>query len=284
MNHSTGQNQDSKSDPTSGQAFGASVTGRGHLLQNKPVEDRFAVYQWLGNDPAGHLTVMICADGAGSAGRSWAGAWMACRVVVQAVQERIGSRAGHSELTSPEAWTEARVKRLFERARRRIHSWSKILNAKPGDLATTLNLAVLGRDFSSFAQVGDGLIGYQVQDGQNGWHLANQPDQGEFAGETTFLTSPNWLDQIRVRTIYEPLERVFVSTDGLLPVILDQSSAQIHRPFVDPLFSALESRAIDANLKEASLTRFLQSDRLKSRCDDDLTLILANRIQDSVDG
>jgi hypothetical protein len=265
------------------EAFGASVTGQGHLHQNQPGQDRYATFQWIGKDPASRLLVIGCADGAGSAAKSWAGAWMGCRAVIQAIQERLQTSSGESSLIRSEGWTEAYIKRLFDQSRRRIQRWSSTLNATPADLATTMNLAVIGHDFGCFAQVGDGLIGYQLQASPNLWELANQPDQGEFAGETTFLTSPNWLDQMRIRMIREPLGRVFVSTDGLLPVILDQSSGQIHTRFVNPLFTVLENPAMPSDLKKVSLGQFLQSDRIKSRCDDDLTLILANRSQVHVD-
>jgi hypothetical protein len=208
---------------------------------------------------------------------------MGCRAVTQAIQERLQTSSGESSLIRSEGWTEVYIKHLFDQSRRRIQRWSSTLNATPADLATTLNLAVIGHDFGCFAQVGDGLIGYQLQASPNLWELANQPDQGEFAGETTFLTSPNWLDQMRIRMIREPLGRVFVSTDGLLSVILDQSSGQIHTRFVNPLFTVLANPAMPSDLKKVSLGQFLQSDRIKSRCDDDLTLILANRSQVHVD-
>lgn len=265
------------------EAFGASVTGQGHLHQNQPGQDRFSTFQWVGKDPVSHLMVIVCADGAGSAAKSWAGAWMGCRAVIQAIQQRLQTSSGEARLIRSEGWTEAYIKHLFDQSRRRIQRWSSTLNATPADLATTMNLAVIGPDFGCFAQVGDGLIGFQVQDNPNPWELANQPDQGEFAGETTFLTSPNWLDQMRIRMVREPLGRVFVSTDGLLSVILDQSSGQIHTRFVNPLFTVLENPAMPSNLKKVSLGQFLQSDRIKSRCDDDLTLILANRSQVHVD-
>ena len=269
--------------PNLWEAFGASVTGQGHLYQNQPGQDRFSTFQWIGKDPANHLMVIVCADGAGSAAKSWAGAWMGCRAVIQAIQKRLQTSSGEARLIRSGGWTEAYIKHLFDQSRRRIQRWSSTLNATPADLATTMNLAVIGPDFGCFAQVGDGLIGFQVQDNPNPWELANQPDQGEFAGETTFLTSPNWLDQMRIRMIREPLGRVFVSTDGLLPVILDQSSGQIHARFVNPLFAALANPAMPSDLKKVSLGQFLQSDRIKSRCDDDLTLILANRAQVHVD-
>lgn len=269
--------------PNLWEVLGASVTGQGHLHQNQPGQDRFSTFQWVGKDPVSHLMVIVCADGAGSAAKSWAGAWMGCRAVIQAIQQRLQTSSGEARLIRSEGWTEAYIKHLFDQSRRRIQRWSSTLNATPADLATTMNLAVIGPDFGCFAQVGDGLIGFQVQDNPNPWELANQPDQGEFAGETTFLTSPNWLDQMRIRMVREPLGRVFVSTDGLLSVILDQSSGQIHTRFVNPLFTVLENPAMPSNLKKVSLGQFLQSDRIKSRCDDDLTLILANRSQVHVD-
>lgn len=254
---------------------GASVTGSGHVQRNEPGQDRMAWQVWADCNGLSSLCVVVCADGAGSARKSWAGAWAACRSLIGTIDSTMKTPAGHARLTGPEGWTNGQVQALFRRARQHVMRWSAALNATPADLSTTLNMAVLGRDFGCFAQVGDGLIAYQAGQELPGWQLATMPDIGEFAGETTFLTSQNWADRLAVRLVSQPIEKVCLSTDGLAPILFQAQQSTIHGPFLDPLWAGLHRLVMTDLQKSQALATFLKSPRVTSRCDDDLTLILA---------
>lgn len=256
---------------------GASVTGSGHIGRAEPGQDRLAWRVWAGEQDASPLLIMVCADGAGSARRSWAGAWMACRALVSAVDAAMQSPAGCARMREANTWTHGFVERLFCQARRRVLRWSSEIHGLPTDLSTTLNMAVLGGHFGCFARVGDGLIAFQAGPEYQDWTLAAAPDTGEFAGETTFLTSPNFAEKLAVRLVPQAIDKICLSTDGLAPILYNAQQSAIHSPFLNPLFQGLAHPGLTASQKSAALAHFLKSSRVASRCDDDLTLLLAER-------
>lgn len=256
---------------------GASVTGSGHIGRAEPGQDRMGWRVWAGEQDASPLLIMVCADGAGSARRSWAGAWMACRALISAVDAAMQSPAGCARMRDSGEWSTGFVERFFSQARRRVLAFSSAIHAAPADLSTTLNMAVLGPDFGCFAQVGDGLIAFQAGLEFPEWTLASVPDTGEYAGETTFLTSHNFAEKLAVRLVPQAIDKICLSTDGLAPIIYNAQQSAIHSPFLNPLFQGLARPGLTASQKSAALAQFLKSSRVASRCDDDLTLLLAER-------
>lgn len=254
--------------------YAASVTGRGHVQRNQPGQDRFDWKKWGDSGNETPVLVMVCADGAGSARRSWAGARVACRSMIHLIDQRMKTPAGRERLSHADGWNDEYIHRLFRQVRGRAFGWGESINSSAQELATTLNLAVLGPDFGCFAQVGDGLIGFRATRENAGWELANQPENGEFAGETTFLTSENWLEKLAVRRFFGSVEQAFVSTDGLAPILFQSATYSVHQPFLDPLFKGLGQDSLPEELKSEKLAEFLKSDRVAGRCDDDLTLML----------
>jgi hypothetical protein len=262
----------------------AGVTGLGHRLHGEPGQDRLTWRTWKNATTGRALLVILCSDGAGSARKSWAGAWMACRSIVMDI-DRLTTRASiESSPYRPEFWNESRLIRLVRDARSRTLRWSRLLNAQADDLAATLNMAIVGDDFARFAQIGDGIMGFSFSDVSGDWQLAIPPQTGEFAGETFFLNSREWSENMRFRNLDIAPKRVVVSSDGLSPILFDARSGTIHPKFVDPLFSALAGDVIPDSSKDDRLTRFLESDRVANACDDDLSLVLARRSEpDAVD-
>lgn len=264
------------------EVVGASVTGTSHHHAAQPGQDRFLNRIWrLENGES--LTVIACADGAGSAGRSWAGAWMACRSVMDFMSAFLISPARQHRLLSPEFDERAFFQNMTESIRRRLTQWSKRLNTIFSSLATTLNVAILTRNTAFFAQVGDGLIGFQTTQDPKNWQMVQRIRVGEFAGETTFLTSPDWSDQLIVETVHKSLCRVVISTDGLLPILYHFQSESIHAPFLEPLYQAVQSGSQTPGDRAELLRKFMTGKRVASRCDDDLTLILCSLVTHEVD-
>lgn len=264
------------------EVVGASVTGTSHNLAGQPGQDRFLYRTWR-FESGESLTVIVCADGAGSAGRSWAGAWMACRTVTEYMNASMLSPARQRRMLSPEFDDRAFFVTMIESVRRRLTYWSKRLNTTFPAMATTLNVAVLKRDGALFAQIGDGLIGFQTTHDSQNWRMVQRIQAGEFVGETTFLTSPDWRDRLIVETVHEPLCRVVVSTDGLLPILFHSQSETIHAPFLEPLYRAVQSGNHSPEDRAELLRKFLTGQRVTARCEDDLTLILCSLPTPEVD-
>ena len=139
-----------------------------------------------------------------------------------------------------------------------------------GDLATTLALVLATPDGLWAAQVGDGTV--VVADPDGSLTAIADGEREEYLNETTFLTSKNWRDACTVEKADVPVESVALLTDGLGLLALDLSEGgKPHTPFFKPLLGF--ARAEDACPVE--LERFLESERVATRTDDDVTLVLA---------
>ena len=98
-------------------------------------------------------------------------------------------------------------------------------------------------------------------------------DKGEFANETTFVTSRNALDDMQVSVISHPLEFICAATDGLERVALRVSDWMPFAPFFNPLSEYL-AQTPNPDEDKAYLASFLDSERLNQKTQDDKTLLL----------
>lgn len=264
---------------TGWRVFAASVRGRDHEARQEPGQDRFAIVRRAEPGTGRTLLAIVAADGAGSARKSWAGAWAACRSIREGVEALPGRNARGITPYSAEFWTDDVIERLFETAYASVAQWSRALNATVDDLATTLNVAIVGDGFARFARVGDGILAYYEDRSQSEgtWTVAIEPDQGEYAGETAFLTSADRKERRTIVSLDRAPRHVIVATDGIVPIMIDQRQKSIFRPFVDPLSKALLRDSGGTDERSPGLQRFLASDRVGLTCPDDLTVILASR-------
>lgn len=109
-------------------------------------------------------------------------------------------------------------------------------------------------------------------------HLGNLlaltiPDNGEYINETTFLTSPGALETAQMRLWRETIVNIGLLTDGLQMLALNMVVSEPHKPFFFPLFDFVKNAEDQAEAKE-QLVKFLGSERITQRTDDDLTLII----------
>jgi hypothetical protein len=235
-----------------------SVAGRSHLANDRGNED--AVRTTV--QPDGTLLLAL-ADGAGSAPRAGDGAWRSVDTAAMALAAFVGQAA-----------SEAGLRHALRQVRHEVAALACELGARPRDFACTLLLAVISADTLAVLQVGDGAI---VARSEGDWRRVTQPLRGRHAGETVFVTSRRATDVARVDK--RPLARIdaiALLSDGLEPVATDVGSGDPHGPFFDPL-AAFAARDRELAQQEAELEAFLASERVQSRCLDDLSLILAVR-------
>lgn len=242
-------------------AVSASVIGTSHEKRGQPCQDA----AWYGSE--GEVFVAACADGAGSALRAEVGARLACQEAVVAALADI--REGYRLcLDDP-----SRVRRWFGRARARLSHEACVQNVPSRDYACTLLLAAIDERGGLFGQVGDGAIVLFHEDRYN--HVF-WPDGGEYANQTTFLTDPDFDACLQLDAASFPLDRVALFSDGLQRLALHEATRTAHGPFFVPLFAKLLATA-DAATLEPALRRWLGSDAINQRTDDDKTLLLAVR-------
>ena len=236
---------------------GASVEGSGHRRNGSGCQDANA---WAVLDP--DTLVAAVADGAGSARLAADGSRLAADFSVEYVAWRISEQ---DEIDPLEVLTDAMAATRSRLDRAAVDGEHEV-----ADLATTLALVLARPEGVWAAQVGDGSVVIHGSDGS----LVSiaEGERQEYLNETTFLTSNGWREACTVEEVSAPVESVALLTDGLGMLALDfNDGARPHPPFFTPLLGF--ARAADP--KPVDLERFLESDRVATRTDDDVTLLLA---------
>lgn len=213
----------------------ASKRGRSHAQEGKPRDDDFKLYH---DDVSGWYIIAV-ADGAGSARYSRRGSEIACNTIVdycgkkltdnyefeQEVSSWIADKGDDEKRTKV---TRDVIDIVFKGAIKAHEAIRKVAEAnddyKLKDFATTLMFAICkkytsGWFIASF-WVGDGAMAiYNKEEGTI--KLLGTPDEGEFSGQTRFLTMPEVFhdkDVIakRLRMAVVPdFTALFLMTDGV---------------------------------------------------------------------
>lgn len=213
----------------------ASQRGRSHAQEGKPRDDHFALYHCPDSD----WYIIAVADGAGSAKYSRKGSEIACNTAVEHCIEKLLDNPGfESAIVEYEADKHNAAKRhaltthVFDvvyRGATKAHEAIKSVadaNAdfKLKDFATTLMFAICKKyDFGWFIAsfwVGDGAMCLYDEKGGT-IKLLGTPDEGEFSGQTRFLTMPEIFrdpDVYQKRlcmSIVPDFTALFLMTDGV---------------------------------------------------------------------
>jgi hypothetical protein len=143
------------------------------------------------------------------------------------------------------------------------------------DYACTLLCAVIDREAAAYAQLGDGAI---VAGCGEDIEPVFWPQQGEYANTTYFITAPEHLERVQMRTGAEVPERVALLSDGLQNLALRMVDRSAYPGFFSPLFrDLLRQPPGEAEALLEPLRDFLNSPRVNARTDDDKSLLLAVR-------
>ena len=231
------------------------MRGTSHAVSGHPCQD-FCAGSLIGSTLAA-----ACSDGAGSAELSHLGS--------KAAVERFMEIAVPSE-SAPEP---AQIETWVEAARERVLEEAATQGVVPRQLACTLLVAIVGDGWAAFAQIGDGVI---VFNGDEGYELAFGPQNGEYANTTRFLTDDDYRKHLRIKIVTRQIGELSVMTDGLQMLALDFKGARVHDRFFEPLFRTVRNNPDEVALR-ASLLDFMDSKRVNERTDDDKTLLLATR-------
>lgn len=236
----------------------ASAVGTSHLADARPCQDAHRVAM-----ASRDCLIAAVADGAGSAQCSELGARIA---VAEAVESLLTQPASQSA----EAW-EAALKEAFRCALAAIDEEAAQSGTDRREYSTTLLVVVVAPQATYIASVGDCFCVLRSQGGD--WQLPVAPARGEYANETTFLTSSDWEERL-VFVTQPPATRLALLTDGLLRLALNLARPAPHPPFFESLFAFVQKAAGTPQAAEA-LEKFLMSERVNARTDDDKTLVMA---------
>ena len=240
----------------------ASVCGTSHLKNKQLCQDAHH-WQLLPDN----VLVAAAADGAGSATQGKVGAMVAVETAVENISIK--------EINRQELADDALVRSLLAgamlSAAKAVEEEAMACDKQPMDLATTLILMIATPELVAVAQIGDGVA---VAKDEAGNLLAlTMPDNGEYINETTFLTSPTALDTAQLKIWRQSIVNVGMITDGLEMLAMNMAVGAPHKPFFMPLFEFV-ANAEDKSVAQEQLVRFLRSEKITQRTDDDLTLII----------
>jgi serine/threonine protein phosphatase PrpC len=248
-------------------AIARSQIGTSHIKQQISCQD-YSDYCIFNN-----LILGAVADGAGSAKFADIGAKLAVKTVLSYLCEYQVNKPYWQERSRPrseqpirEMFTQG-VKRvvyaLQEEARHNDYSFQ--------DLACTLLVFVATPYWIAAMQIGDGFIVICPQQGN--YQLLFPPDKGEFANETTFVTSASALSEMQICVQPGKQEFICASTDGLERVAIQIRDWAPFPPFFNPLQEYLNE--IDSpETEDEYIQTFLESERLNHYTNDDKTLLL----------
>ena len=189
----------------------ASVRGKYHAHAGLWRDDAFA---W---GSAGPWTVLVVADGAGSAPLSRVASAVACAEGVRALKEKTADLP-----PGPEAAERLRaaLAAAVIRAREAVRSEAEKRGRPEREFHTTCLLVVHAAapeaDVVAALQVGDGAVGLYHDDGT--CMILGEADHGTYASETRFLTTPRideGLERRAVVAVRAGVRAVAVMTDGV---------------------------------------------------------------------
>ena len=223
--------------------------------------------------PEGGLVAAV-ADGAGSASLGKVGAIVASQTAVETIRLQYGATKNVSDLDGEEddkKW-QLLLNNALEAAKKAVEEEAIACKVTPRELATTLIIVVATPDLIAAVQVGDGVA---VGCDRAGNIIAlTEPQRGEYVNETIFLVSPNALENIHVNVWRGVVANIAMLSDGLQMLALEMNGSKPHAPFFFPMFQFVADVTDERDAQE-QLVAFLRSERISTRTDDDLTLLLA---------
>jgi hypothetical protein len=247
---------------------GARATGTSHVDRDQPCQDYFCADIASAADGDEYLLAVI-ADGAGSAVEGAEGSRLVCETVMQGMRDAISASEPALDAEAVRFW--------LHWARVAIEEKAQADGLCARDFACTILGAVVGPTETLFFQIGDGAIVAFTEAGATG--VVFWPDGGEYVNATYFVTEEDAFANLHFATTERRIHEVAIFTDGLQRLALSFATRTPHPPFFDPMLSTLrrEPPGRSAELQR-TLARFLDSEAVNSRTDDDKTLVLATRI------
>ena len=253
----------------------ASVIGTSHEKAGGTCQDASDCQIYA--PPAGETVLAAAvADGAGSAVCGGEGAAIACRALLDLMNEQLVSGKTVEQITrdTVEAWIAAIQNLLEEEA--------SAASRERRDFACTILGLLVGESHAACLQIGDGAI-VLADSEEHAYGHVFWPDRGEYANTTHFVTEDDALQHLQFASINRRVVEAALLSDGLQTVALNYQQQIAHEPFFKGLFVPLRTAEEGCSPElSASLAAFLSSPRVNEKTDDDKTLVLASRTDSSL--
>lgn len=239
-----------------------SVRGSAHYINGLPCQDV------SGSALVADVLVCVLSDGAGSAKLSHLGSRIIVDESLQFFRDYFGKTEAPQIVMRDLGAQQGEW--LIELIRERIARAAIDQSEPEHEFAGTLLVAVISQNRTVFYQVGDG-VWCACKSGILG--AVTWPEQGEFAGQTVFVTSSTAIKSLQCFAVEGCVDFVVGMTDGLERLSLDLQGRVPHWGFCMPLISALRHADCLSDYT-SKLEAFLASPRVCERTDDDKSLAL----------
>ena len=247
--------------------IGIKKIGTSHLLSGKSCEDSF----YVANSQDGLWKVLVVSDGAGSAKKAIEGS--------EFVSKRICSCLYHvSEMLKnqpPGAWINDEIIAEIVFIRQSLRDQSKSDNIS--DYHATLVAALIGPHGGVSLHIGDGIIiGGRTKLKSpselilNDQFFYSEPENGEYANETFFITEKDWVRHLRIKT-FPKLDWLLVASDGGASYF-QNGNLTFNNSNIEKLFKQINLD--DHNNKQAYLEDFINDPLYEDITSDDKTVLL----------
>lgn len=248
-----------------------SATGSRHQAANQKCQDYtcYLLMPRLSRD----TIVAAVADGLGSAANGRKGARLAA-------QEACAKTSYMLWKTRPAPPTTEGMETVLNAAvlaaRMKLEEAAARSGAPFASMSTTLMVLIYTQGLLAAAQVGDGAAVVSTKEGDYRSFL--KPDRGEYANETTALTSRRALQhcQISIARTRQPLRELALTTDGLLNITMDMRTLEPHGPFFSKMGNWLRTYSQPEH-PNVQIENTLASSLISGRTDDDVSLLVAVR-------
>ncbi len=239
--------------------YGASVQGSSHIQTETPCHDSHA-YRMLKNDLG---VVAAVSDGMGSAKRAELGSTLAANYIVDYIEKNIDLSMDDEDII-------LLIKEGYVEVLDALHMEASAFDLNVKDLNATLLVFLSIGDRQFYGQVGDcSLIGKN----DDGYLVLAKQQRGEYANATFSICNDTSIEQGLYEKIDGFYESVALMSDGIESISVSAKDQTVSKLFYDPFFKAFEHEAFNQKDVESSLIRFLSSERISSKTDDDKTLL-----------
>jgi len=249
-----------------------SVIGSKHIQMNKPCQD-YSEHKIIGD--RNEIILGAVSDGMGSAKSSEIGSKLAVETTLKYLENK-----DIWQNTVDEGIYKECFHNLLIEVRNTLDDYAKNHELNIHDLACTLIAFVATPELLVAIQVGDGLIVVRRSDQEN-YELLFEPDKGEYANETTSVTSSTAVYEMRGYIKPETYSFICAATDGIENISLLKRESS--KPY-DEFFKVLEEFIFSSKIehKEKEVEDFLNQEKINKRTDDDKTLLLCAYSHDDI--
>ena len=248
----------------------ASAIGTSHIKMGLPCQDSVGVRLLDAID--GAVLVCVISDGAGSAAYAELGSRTAVNTSIQLISDFFETGGIVSEIEKEVAagWLteiQSAITKLAEEA-----------GSTPREFACTLMIAIIATETATFIQVGDGAMVASSEESEE-WYYVFWPQHGEFANSTNFVTSRDAAEVMDFENENRQIVDFAAFSDGIENLVLHSATRTVYAPFFNAMLGPVQqllNPGLDSVLSDG-LSKYLNSNSVCERTDDDKSLVLASR-------